>query len=138
VVSEKWGRDNGGAIPPNLIEASNTRSTDPYIVACRERGLEVHPARFSEKVPEFFISFLTRPGDLVLDPFAGSNMVGGVAEKLRRRWIAVEIKQQYVMGSEFRFRQTSAGRPSLPSAVNGRLGGRSARVKRNGREKSAK
>jgi site-specific DNA-methyltransferase (cytosine-N4-specific) len=104
VVSRQWGRDNGGAIPPNVIEASNTRSHDSYITACRERGLEIHPARFSERVPEFFIKFLTRPGNLVVDPFAGSNMVGQVAERLGRRWIAVEIQKAYVFGSSFRFR----------------------------------
>lgn len=103
IVSKKWGRDHGGAIPGNLIEASNTRSHDSYLQACRRRGLEVHPARFSEKVPEFFILFLTRPGDVVLDPFAGSNMVGRVAERLGRQWISVEINREYVQGSSFRF-----------------------------------
>jgi len=103
VVSAKWGQDHGGAIPPNIIEASNTRSNDTYIQACRQHSLEVHPARFSERVPEFFIKFLTRPGNLVVDPFAGSNMVGHVAEQLRRKWISVEIKQEYVLGSSFRF-----------------------------------
>jgi len=103
VVSVKWGRDQGGAIPTNLIEASNTSSSDPYLRACRQHGLVVHPARFTEKVPEFFIRFLTRPGHLVLDPFAGSNMVGAVAERLRRRWVAVEINRDYVVGSAFRF-----------------------------------
>jgi site-specific DNA-methyltransferase (cytosine-N4-specific) len=103
VVSRKWGRDNGGAIPPNIIETSNTRSHDPYLAACRKHGLEVHPARFSERVPEFFINFLTRPGNLVVDPFAGSNMVGQVAERLKRRWLSVEINHEYVVGSRSRF-----------------------------------
>lgn len=40
----------------------------------RQRG-EVHPARFTESVPEFFIKFLTRPADIVVDLFAGSNVV---------------------------------------------------------------
>lgn len=103
VVSKKWGRDNGGAIPPNIIEVSNTKSSDSYLTACREHKLEVHPARFTDKVPEFFIKFLTRPRNLVLDPFAGSNVVGYVAEKLKRRWISIEIKEEYVIGSAFRF-----------------------------------
>jgi site-specific DNA-methyltransferase (cytosine-N4-specific) len=103
VVSKKWNRDNGGAIPPNIIEASNTRSIDSYITACRKYGIEVHPARFSEKVPEFFIKFLTRSGNLVVDPFAGSNIVGYVAERLGRRWISIEIQEKYVVGSAFRF-----------------------------------
>ena len=103
VVSSKWQKDHGGAIPSNIIEVSNTRNSDSYIEACREHGLEVHPARFTEKVPEFFIKFLTRPRNLVLDPFAGSNVVGLVAEKLKRRWISIEIKEEYVAGSAFRF-----------------------------------
>lgn len=80
VVSKKWGEDHGGAIPPNVIEVSNTKSSDSYLRACREYGLEVYPARFTDKVPEFFIKFLTKPRNLVLDPFAGSNVVGYVAE----------------------------------------------------------
>jgi len=103
VVSAKWGRDNGGAIPPNLIEVSNTKSFDSYLKACREHKLAVHPARFADKVPEFFVNFLTRPRNLVVDPFAGSNVVGHIAEKLKRQWISIEIKEEYVVGSAFRF-----------------------------------
>jgi len=103
IVSKKWGRDHGGSIPPNLIIASNTKSSDPYIAGCRKYGLEVHPARFTDQVPEFFIKFLTRPCNLVLDPFAGSNVVGYVAEKCKRRWISIEIKEEYVRGSKYRF-----------------------------------
>jgi SAM-dependent methyltransferase len=103
VVSDKWSRDNGGAIPPNIIEVSNTRSSDAYLRGCRERNLEVHPARFPEAVPEFFIKFLTRPRNLVLDPFAGSNVVGYVSERQKRRWISIEIKEHYVIGSALRF-----------------------------------
>jgi site-specific DNA-methyltransferase (cytosine-N4-specific) len=103
VVSTKWGKRNEGAIPPNVIIASNTRSNDAYLRACRELDLEPNPARFVEKVPEFFIKFLTRPGDLVLDPFAGSNVVGEIAERLKRRWISSETNEEYVVGSAFRF-----------------------------------
>jgi site-specific DNA-methyltransferase (cytosine-N4-specific) len=103
VVSKKWGKRQKGAIPPNLIIAANTKSSDAYMRACRKRDLEVHPARFVEAVPEFFIKFLTRAGDTVLDPFAGSNVVGAVAERLGRRWVSIEIKKVYVVGSAFRF-----------------------------------
>ena len=102
-MSEKWSKRQRGAIPPNLIIAANTRSNDPYLKACREHGLEVHPARFAEAVPQFFIKFLTRPGDIVLDPFCGSNLVGEVAERLARRWTSIEIRTTYVVGSAFRF-----------------------------------
>ncbi len=103
VVSEHWNKDNGGAIPPNIIIAANTRSHDPYLLACKKRGLKLHPARFVEQVPNFLIRFLTEKGDLVLDPFAGSNVVGAVAEQLGRKWISMEIDQEYVLGSMARF-----------------------------------
>ena len=103
VISKKWRKDLGGAIPSNVIEASNTMNNDPYMNACRTNNLEVHPARFVSKVPEFFIKFLTRPRNLVIDPFAGSNVVGYVAESLKRRWISIEIIEEYVVGSAFRF-----------------------------------
>lgn len=103
VISKKWARNHGGAIPANVIEASNTKSSDSYLQACRKYGLEVHPARFVNRIPEFFINFLTRPRNLVVDPFAGSNVVGSVAETLKRRWMSIESKEEYVLGSAFRF-----------------------------------
>lgn len=42
-----------------------------------------------------------------MDPFAGSNVTGDVAESLKRRWIAFEIKEEYLKGAKFRFFQKS-------------------------------
>ena len=103
VVSKKWGKKNNGAIPPNLIEAANTKSNDRYLNGCRRYGITPNPARFVDAVPDFFIKFLTEPNDLVLDPFAGSNVVGEVAECLNRRWISIEINKEFAVGSAFRF-----------------------------------
>jgi site-specific DNA-methyltransferase (cytosine-N4-specific) len=66
-------------------------------------GVKPHPARFPEKLPTFFIEFLTDPGDTVLDIFAGSNTTGSAAEKLDRRWIAFEKERTYLAASAFRF-----------------------------------
>jgi site-specific DNA-methyltransferase (cytosine-N4-specific) len=96
-------RDNGGAIPSNVITLANTRATDKYQEYCRGQQLTPHPARMVEGLAEFFIKFLTLPGDLVLDPFAGSNTTGAVAERLRRRWVGIEPNQEYVDGSRGRF-----------------------------------
>jgi len=65
--------------------------------------MKPHPARFPHGLPEFFIKFLTDPGDLVIDPFAGSNITGEVAERLQRRWLAFEIVEEYLEASKFRF-----------------------------------
>src|SRR5262249_60247698 len=78
-------RDNGGATPPNILTVPTTRSYDLYIRRCKAAGLPVHPARFPAEIPEFFIRFLTGARQLVVDPFAGSNVTGEVAERLGRR-----------------------------------------------------
>lgn len=95
--------DNGGAIPSNVLAHSNTISSDSYREYCLDRGLPIHPARMPEGVSEFFIKFLTSPGDLVLDPFAGSNTTGAVANALKRRWLSIEANSDYAMGSLGRF-----------------------------------
>lgn len=97
--------------PVNVISASNTASNDYYQKRCKEEGIKSHPARFPPALPEFVINLCTEPGDLVLDPFAGSNTTGRVAETLQRRWLAFEIDKQYIQTSKFRFD------PDAPLAV---------------------
>jgi site-specific DNA-methyltransferase (cytosine-N4-specific) len=101
-ISAHFQKDNGGAIPPNILVVPNTRSNDDYFKRCKAAGVPIHPARFPHALPEFFIKFLTRPRGLVLDPFAGSNTTGLVAESLGRRWVSFELNAEYVSGSRFR------------------------------------
>jgi site-specific DNA-methyltransferase (cytosine-N4-specific) len=103
VVKEGFVADRGGAIPPNLLAFSNTGNDREYLASCKARGLRPHPARFPPSLPEFFIEFLTDPNDVVLDPFAGSNVTGQVAEEHQRRWIAIDIDSDYLSGSSARF-----------------------------------
>jgi DNA modification methylase len=103
VITPKFQRDHGGAIPSNLIERGNNESNSDYIKACAEAGVKLHPARFPKALPDFFIRLLSEPGDIVLDPFAGSNTTGRAAEDLGRRWLAVELKPEYVEASRLRF-----------------------------------
>lgn len=108
-ITSKFSQDKGGSIPGNLFQYGNNESNSNYIKACRSEGKKVHPARFPSELPRFFIEFLTVPGDLVLDPFAGSNTTGSVAERLGRRWIAVERDETYARDSELRFRVDEEG-----------------------------
>ena len=55
-------QDNGGAIPPNVITAANTRANDAYLTYCKAEDIRPHPARMSEAIAKFFIEFLTEPG----------------------------------------------------------------------------
>lgn len=109
-------KDNGGAIPANIIVASNTNSNDTYLRKSREYGLKAHPARFPFDLPDFFIKLCTsRNTDLVFDPFAGSNTTGYIAEKNNRRWVACDLdneknqSQRYVTMSSFRFDKIKKG-----------------------------
>jgi site-specific DNA-methyltransferase (cytosine-N4-specific) len=114
-------KDHGGSLSPNVFELeamdpgkpprlanafsfSNTGSNDSFHRKCREKGIRPHPARMPEGLARFFVEFLTDPGDLVLDPFAGSNTTGFAAESSGRRWIAIEQKAEYGAQSVIRFR----------------------------------
>lgn len=102
-ISSSFGKDNGGAIPSNLLQIPNTESTGNYLSSCKKLGIKGHPARFPAKLPEFFINFLTEPGDLVVDIFCGSNTTGLVAESLERKWLGFELENKYVASSVLRF-----------------------------------
>lgn len=97
--------DNGGAIPSSVISIANTRGGGPYRAYCREHGLTPHPAPMQPRLVDFFVKMLTDEGDLVLDPFGGSNTTGSMAEDLKRRWISIEPDVTYIEGSKGRFAQ---------------------------------
>ena len=103
VISEKFGQDNGGSVPPNLLAIANTESSGQYQKHCRQNDIGIHPARFPSQLPEYFIRMLTDPGDLVVDPFGGSCVTGMVAEVLQRRWACVELNREYLQGALSRF-----------------------------------
>lgn len=102
-ISTAFAKANRGAIPPNLLEIPNTESNSKYLRYCKLLKTRGHPARFPVKLPEFFIRFLTDPGDAVLDIFAGSNTTGQAAEEHHRKWIALESERRYLAESAFRF-----------------------------------
>ena len=113
VISASFDKiDAGGSIPSNVLEdqfasdflvAGNNSANDPYTMRCKASDIKIHPARFPAALPEFFIKLLTEEGDLVVDPFAGSNTAGAVAERLGRRWVGMELIEEYLEASKFRF-----------------------------------
>ncbi len=117
-IGKGFGKNNNGAIPSNLLKIPNSESNGPYMRACKAISVKRHPARFPAKLPEFFIRFLTEPGDLVIDIFAGSNTTGYVAEKERREWISFENEIEYVAASAFRFLEKNAPVEELSSVYN--------------------
>jgi DNA modification methylase len=57
---------------------------------------EAHFAKFATKLVEPCILAGSEKGDFVLDPFFGSGTVGEVCIKLRRKFVGIEIKPEYV------------------------------------------
>ena len=124
VGQKSFIRDNGGAIPPsvingeqagslsNFLKAANTRSRDPYQSFCRDNGVSLHPARMPTELAEFFIKFLAEPNDIVCDPFAGSNTTGDAAERLGRRWVSCEAVWKFATTSVSRFTEGTPRRQS--------------------------
>lgn len=114
-ISDKFGKDNGGSVPPNLLALANTESNGTYQEYCRANNLPVHPARFPSRLPEYFIRMLTDDGDLVIDPFGGSCITGEVAESLKRKWACCELDENYLKGAMSRF---VGVKPKLPKGEN--------------------
>lgn len=102
-IGKGFAKDNGGAIPPNLIQLPNTESNGTYLRLCKTFEVEPHPARFPVGLPEFFIKFLTDEGDAVVDIFGGSGTTGEAAERNGRRWLTIDLDPRYVRGSLLRF-----------------------------------
>ena len=120
-ISNKFQIDNGGSVPPNLLAIANTESNGRYLDHCRAEDLPIHPARFPAQIPKYFIRFLTNPGDLIVDPFAGSCVTGVVAENLARRWVCCEISEEYLQGGLARFVPTVQPLPkdrNIPYAIS--------------------
>lgn len=110
---EQIDDDRDLRLPKNVFSISNTKSNDFFSRKCREKDIRPHPARMPLELANFFIEFLTDPGDIVLDPFAGSNTTGFCAEKLSRSWISIEVKEEYGEQSIVRFED-----PSIKTKLN--------------------
>ena len=94
--------DNGGSIAPNIFKIPNS-GDQAYTKACRNLGLPAHPARMPLALASKMIEFLSRPDEIVFDPFGGSGTTARAAETLGRRWITTEAAREYVEGSKIRF-----------------------------------
>lgn len=103
-----YGHETPGRIPRNVLTIGHScKDQLAYKRAAKENGIPSHGAAMPLKLASFLIEFLTAPGEVVVDPFAGSFTTAKAAELLGRRWIATERIAEYVIGSAFRFSEAS-------------------------------
>lgn len=91
-AGDKHHHNNAAGISPNWFLAP--------ICAGIERG--EHPTQKPYTVMEWLVSHWTFPGDLVLDPFAGSGTTLQVARALGRHAIGIELNAEYIALAERR------------------------------------
>jgi len=78
-----------------------------------------HPAPFPEKLPARLMRLYTCgavagfPGEIVLDPFAGTGTTCAVARRMGRRYVGIDINPAYVKIAQERVRVASGGGPLL-------------------------
>lgn len=127
-IGSSFSSNNGGAIPPNLLQIPNSESNSNYLANCKRSGLKGHPARFPAKLPEFFIKFLTNKDDIVVDIFGGSNTTGFAAETLKRKWVSIDSDASYAAMSAFRFMPKSISEKDLLNIYYSILAGKEIHI----------
>src|SRR5690606_5966099 len=94
-----YGNETQGSIPKNVLAFGHRCSAQTaYKKKARDLGLPAHGAPMPLKLAMFLVEFLSKPGDLVVDPFGGSFTTADAAERLARHWLSTECMLQYVLG----------------------------------------
>jgi site-specific DNA-methyltransferase (adenine-specific) len=70
-----------------------------------ERGYTVHPTQKPVALMRWCVEQFTKPNDLILDPFMGSGPLARACKDLGRRYVGIEIEEQYVRVAADRCRQ---------------------------------
>ena len=79
---------NSTKVPGNVWEFPRVRYRMPEY--------EDHPAQKPEALLERIVRASSNPGDLVLDPFAGTFTTSAVAQRLGRKTIGIELEEKYI------------------------------------------
>lgn len=107
-VPQKYYRERNnmrGANPGDVWAFSHVHYSHP--------NRQPHPTQKPEGLVERMVKASSNPGDLVLDPFAGSGTVPRVCQQLDRRCIGIELNADYVTAIEQRLNQPFGGFDSI-------------------------
>ena len=108
-LTGKYYRKNGDvkdAHTPGKTEGDKVRGNIWWYATGRvgeSRGL--HPAMMPEQMAKDMVVSWSNPGDVVLDPFAGSGTTCKAAKELNRQWCGIEINPEYCKIAEARLSQ---------------------------------
>ena len=91
--------ENGGKQMKDVWTGSLTRASE------KKEGK--HPTQKPEYLLERIIRASTEEGMLVLDPFCGSGTTGVAARKLGRKFIGLEMQEDYIKISRRRLEKTN-------------------------------
>lgn len=99
-----YGKVTEGRIPKNVLTYSSTCADNRRMRKhAKAAGLPVHGASMPLALAMFLVEYLSRPDDLVVDPFGGALTTAKACEELGRRWLATEKMAEYLMCGRFRF-----------------------------------
>lgn len=88
-VGSGFGKNISNWVGRDMVYPSNVLH---MATECYNRG---HPATFPIALPEFFIKLFSKEDDVVLDPFVGSGTTLISAKNLNRKYIGIDIQEEY-------------------------------------------
>ncbi|HID23909.1 MAG TPA: site-specific DNA-methyltransferase [Planctomycetaceae bacterium] len=89
----------------------------PRVAGTFKERAGFHGCQMPEQLLGRIIRLCSNPGEVVLDPFAGSGTTLAVAKKLGRNWIGYELSEEYARGARERVNAAKEGQP-LRGAAN--------------------
>lgn len=79
--------NNDGKAIHDFVETST--------ISTKERKLGKHPTQKPLALIEHFVKILSNEGDVIMDPFMGSGTSGVAAIKQKRKFVGVELNEEY-------------------------------------------
>jgi DNA modification methylase len=76
--------ERGGRVPDNVVITPNSKNAT------------VHPAITPLPLADWWVRYISKPGDIILDPFTGSGTVGVAALHHERHFLGIEKEAEYV------------------------------------------
>lgn len=114
-AGKSYANETTGRIPRNVLDFTHHGAEIAQVRAhARALGLPVHGALMPLALAVFLVKFLTREGDLVVDPFEGWATSALAAEQTSRRWLVTEQMAEYVAGQALRLSRAEGFRSSIP------------------------